>query len=207
MPVKTFNDAGDEIEAFTAEELEAQKIAAVEEAKKATDEELAKAKEELAKAQEDLQKLGDKDLNFANLRQQKEAAEKRADDALKAVDEKLETVKKEILDGVTQDHKSETLKTLSGDDDELKKKIEFHYGRLGDPATTKEEVTKKLTDAYYLATKPEGADALNTAVIASGGAARPMFKPESQKISPDEEAVLQKLAQAGNMTLEKGKDY
>lgn len=203
MTVKSFDEQGNEIETYTAEELEAQKVAAAEEAKA----EAEKAKAELAEAAEKLSKLSDKDFNFAEVNRQKKEAEKRAEEAVRSIDEKLALHKKEILEGVQQEHFGAVLASLSGGDEELKKKIEFHYGRLSDPAATKEEVTKKLTDAYTLATRKEDGGALNTAVISSGGAARITPQTGGQKLSAEEESVLQKMAQAGGMTLEKGKDY
>lgn len=193
---------GTEVEVFTAEELEAQKTAA-EEAKS----EAEKAKAELAEATEKLSKLSDKDYNFSEVNRQKKEAERKAEEAIKAVDEKLEKTKKEILEGVQQEHFGSVLSQLSGGDDELKKKIEFHYNRLADTAATKEEVTKKLTDAYTLATRKEDDGVLNTAVISSGGAARVTPPSMGQNLSSEEESVLQRMAQAGGMTLEKGKDY
>lgn len=202
MSHKIIDDNGDEIEVFTAEELETQKTVAVEEAKNAALTEVEQAKADLAKAQEDLKKFEDKDLNFANLRTQKEAAERKVADLSREIDEKIGAVKKEILDGVTLDHKNETIKNLAGDDKELKEKIEFHYNRISDPATTKEEVTKKLADAYLLATKKEEDDALNTAVIASGGASRVNFPSGGNKFTPEEKELARKMAQAGGITLE-----
>lgn len=194
---KILNDAGEEIDVYTAEEVQQQKDEAVQaEADKRTE------------LEAELTKLKEKDLNFETLRASKKAAEekvtdaeKKAQEAMKSVDEKLEATKKEILEGVNVDHYKDTIKSLSGGDAEVEKKIEFHYKRLTDPASTKSEVTKKLTDAYYLATRTEAGGALNSAVISSGGAVRPTFQANKEKLSADEQALLQKLAQAGNMKL------
>lgn len=207
MTIKSFDDDGNEIETYTVEELEAQKAAAAEEAKQAATEELEKAKADLAEATEKLTKLSDKDYNFSEVNRQKKEAERKVEEVTKSFEEKLSATKKEILDGVQQEHYGSVLSGLAGGDDELKKKIEFHYNRLADMAATKEEVTKKLTDAYTLATRKEDDGALNTAVVSSGGAARITPQAGGQKLSAEEESVLQKMAQAGGMTLEKGKDY
>lgn len=203
MPEIITKDDGTEVEVFTAEELEAQKATAVEQFKSTIEDKT----EEYEKMQEELAKLKDKDFNFSEVSRQKKEAELKATEALKSVDEKLEKTKKEILEGVQQEHFGSVIAQLSGGDDELKKKIEFHYGRLTDSASTKEEVTKKLTDAYVLATRKEDGGVLNTAVISSGGAARVTPPSMGQSISSEEESVLQRMAQAGGFTLEKGKDY
>lgn len=196
--MKIISDStGADIEVYTAEELEAQKTAALEEFKNT---EYEGARSALAKAEEELAKLKDKDLNFGNVRKQKEAAEKKVEELKNEIDTKIATAKKEVLDTVTLDYKNETIATLAGGDDELKKKIEFHYNRLNDPAGTKEEIAKKLTDAYALATKVESTGALNSTVISSGGVSRINIKAKGN-YTPEEKAFAHKLAQSGGLSL------
>lgn len=200
---------GTQIEVFTAEEIEAQKQEAIESYKlenpDKTDE-LNALQEELKSKQESLDKANSKDLNFANLRKAKEEAEKKVGDILKGVDEKISTIKKEVMEGVMKDHYSETLKALAGEDDEIRKKIEYHYKRLADTAATKEEVSGKLRDAYLLATKQDITGSMNQSAFSSSGAGKPRFKDSTNKFTPEEKALAQKLAQAGGLKLEE-KDF
>src|SRR3990167_7654492 len=108
---KTINDTeGNEIEVFTLEELQAQKDSAIEEFKTANPDKT----EELSKLQKELEGYKDKDLNFANLRKQKEEAEKKVEDILKGVDENIGVVKREVLEGVMKDYYNETINSLTG---------------------------------------------------------------------------------------------
>lgn len=198
MSEKIINDQGEEVEVFTAEEVQ-QQVEAAKSAHPDQNEELTKLQEDLKAAQEELTKLQGKDLNFANLRLAKEAAERRAEEAKKELEEKLGTFKNEIFEGVNKEHYDATLDQLSGGDAELKKKIEYHYKRIADPVTNKTEIGKKLADAYILATKREEADAMNSAVLASGGAARVAVKAPGQALSSDEKALLQKMERAGGL--------
>lgn len=204
---KTVTDTdGQEIEVFSQEEIESQKQAAVEEYKQANPDnkdDLDKALADLKEKEEQLAKLSDKDLNFTKLREQKDAAEKKIDALAKEVDVKIGAAKKEVLEGVMKDHYSETLKGLSGDDAELQKKIEYQYKRLQDSAASKDEVSKKLRDAWVLATRVD--DVNITSVISSGGVSR-MNVQTNKNFSPEEKAFAQKLAGAGGMKLE-DKDF
>lgn len=190
---------GTDVEVFSAEEIEAQKQEAIESYKIENPDksaELVALQEELRIKNEKLAKTEDKDLNFANLRKQKEEAEKKVADILKGVDDKITTAKKEVMEGVMQDHYNDTLKALS-EDEEMKKKIEFHYKRLGDVAITKEAIGSKLRDAYLLATKPEGYDALNSSVISSGGVGKINIR-SGVKLTEEERVVAGKLGISGD---------
>ena len=201
MPETIINSAGEEVEVFTSEELQAQKDAVLAENKK----ELDAAQAELKTANEKLGKLESKDLNFSKLREQKEDAESRVEKIAKDMEEKLNLTKKEILEGVSKDYFNETLGGLSGDDEELKKKIEFEYNRLNDPVNTKGDISKKLRDAYALATRVEDAGAFNTAAVSSGGAAKPKFK-QAGSFTDDEKAFAKKLGASAGISLE-DKDF
>ena len=202
------DESGNDLEVFTAEELQTQKDAILEEYKIANPDvsvELDALQKELESKTEELTKLKDKDLNFANLRSQKDAAEKKLEAELKKIDEKIGAVKSEVLEGVRKDYYNETLKSLAGNDKELEKKIGLEYDRLKDAATTKEDVGKKLRDAYFLATKVEDAGALNSAVISSGAVSR-LNVSQNKSFTPEEIAFTKKLAESGGMKLE-DKDF
>lgn len=194
-------ETGEEEEVFTADEVQAQRE---EEVKKYQDEhpdqseELTKLQQKLKDAEEKLGKASDKDKNFAALRKQVE-------DLKTGIDEKITSAKSEVLEGVNKDHYNETLKTLAGDDEELKKKIELHYKRLTDPSSTKAEISAKLKDAYTLATG-QSAESMNSSAYSSGGANRPKIKTGNEKLSADEQVLAKKMAKAGGMKLD-DKDF
>ncbi len=214
------NDSeGKEIEVFTTEEVEQQKTEATETAKTDAVEEFKKenpdkteemnelqtklddANADLEKSQEGLKVLENKDYGFDKVRKEAndkvEEAEGRVKELETSMDTKIGTAigtaKKEILEDVMKDHYNETLKTLAGEDEEMKKKVEFHYARISDIAGTKEEMTKKLSDAYLLASRTEAPDALNPAVTSSGQVAPINVNKESQAFSPDEKDLAGKF--------------
>ena len=196
MPEVVVQSDGSEKTMYSEEEIQAQKDAAIEEFKvlnPGKNDGIEDLQRQLVEANERALKLGEKDLNFSALRAQKEALER-------SIDEKVGVAKKEIFEGVMSDHYTETLKSLSGEDEEVKKKVEFHYKRLADVATTKEQITKKLTDAYLLATTPEDRG-VGSQAFSSGGSSP--FKPAKPSgFTEDEKAFVKKLASAGGMVLE-----
>ena len=191
MP-QTIQDAdGNDVEVFTASETEAQKQEALDAFKTENPDktdEIAKLQEDLNKANEDIKGFEDKDQNWALLRKKAQVAEEEAKKANETMEttikDEIGSAEKRITEGFMQDHYAQTIKSLAGDDEELKKKIEFQYNRLNDPSTTKEDVTKKLTDAWRLAT-PAETDAMGSTVVSSGGAAR--INPSAPQEFTDEE--------------------
>lgn len=204
MPRTISDSSGNDIEVFSKEELDQQIEAVVEEYTKQHPDNTQTVEDlraQVAKYEKDLAGYKDKDFNFANLRQSKEDIEKKLTELKQEIDQKVISAKKEILDSVLKDHYNETIESLVGDDAEMKKKIEFHYARLQDIAGTKSEVSKKLLDAWTLATKPEENNALNSTVISSGGVSRPNIKTQEKAFTPEEKQFAQKLASAGGITL------
>ena len=190
MPQTITNSEGEEVEVFTSEELQ------------------QKERDEATTAKDDLQKQLDgeldKDKNFANLRKQKDEAVEKAEGIEKTIDEKVASAKNEILETTVKDHYNDQIKELAGDDDELKKKIEFHYGRIKDTAVTKEEVSKKLRDSWTLATAGERQEVSGSA-FSSGGATG--GKPKTQStFTAEEKDLAKKLASAGGLKLD-DKDF
>ena len=187
MPKKIIDENGDEIEVFTADELSVEK------------EKLTKVEADKIKLEEELKGLKDKDLNFSNLRNKVSEKEKEVEDLKKAIDEKIGTVKKEVLDSVMSDYYLDQLKKLAGEDKELADKIEFQYKRLSDPSSSKEEVNKKLNDAFVLASG--GKEISNTAAFSSGGVGKINIKKSGEKLSEEAKQFGIELAKAGGITL------
>lgn len=194
---------GEEREVFTQEELEEQKNQALEDYKTNNpdkSEEVTKLQDELKKAQEDLKGLKDKDINFANLRNKVGEKEKEIEELKTSIDEKIGVVKKEILEGVMKDHYNDTLKSLVGEDKELLEKVEFQYKRLADASSTKEEISKKLNDAFILATGGVK-NSVNPQVFSSGGVGGKPGVAKKPKLNAEEMELAMKLAQAGGIKL------
>jgi len=128
------------------EEIEKEKQAALEAEKaKAIEEATAELKKNLEEKEVELKKLQDKDFNFSKVRKGEEEKEKEIEDLKKKVEE-LNSVR-------IGEHKSDLIKVLAGDDEDLKKTIEHHYDRIKDDAQTKEQIEAKLREAYHLATR------------------------------------------------------
>jgi len=207
MSQKIINDMGEEIEVFTNEELEAQKESAIEDYKTnnpdKTDE-LTKLQEDLQTKEEELSKFKNKDLNFTNLRIAKEKAESEIDKLKTSIDDKIGIAKKEILEGVMKEHYNDTIKNLVGDDKDLLAKVELQYKRLADTASTKEEISKKINDAYILATGDVRSN-VDMGAFSSGGVGRIKVDTKSP-LSQEEKDFTKKLAAAGGLKLE-DKDF
>lgn len=182
------DENGDDVEVYTAAELEEQKQAALEEFKTNNPdktEELEELQKELDKKDAELAKANEKGSNFAKLRAEQKKIEE-------DIDSKISSAKREVIESVMKDHFNETMKSLAGEDEELRKKIEFNYKRLGDNPVTKDEISSKLRDAYLLASKTSD-DGVNNSVFASGGVGKLNIKNNDKKFSQDEKALGAKL--------------
>lgn len=186
--IKAKLEDGTEIETYTQEELDAQKAEAIEAFKTENPdktEELTSLQTELETAREELEKLKSVDKSVSHFKKETIEAQKKVEEITKQFDEKLNNVKREVLEGVMQNHKSKTLQALVGEDEELKKKVELEYGRLSDVASTEDQITKKLKDAYLLATAKEP-DGVNHNIYGSGGVGRLKINNVSPKFSAEE---------------------
>ena len=191
MPERVTLSDGTEKEVFTQEEVDAKSA------------ELRTAQEEAEKVKEELSKLQAKDLNFANLRSQKEDADKKVKALKDEVDgfgPKMEQLKKEVFEGVLKDHLDDQLTSLAGGDEEMKKKIQYHFKRLSDPATTKQEIDKKLRDAWSLAAE-RPAPQMGNAFASMGSAPMRPVAASSHKFSEEEKAFAKQFAAAGGIKL------
>ena len=186
------NKDGVDIEVFTQDEIEQHKIDAIEAFKAENPdktEELTSLQTELETANAELEKLKSVDKSVSHFKKEATEAQKKVEEITKSIDEKILNVKREVLEGVMSDHKNDTLKALAGGDAELEKKIEYHYKRLGDVASTKAEITNKLKDAYVLAAKQEAPDAVNMNVFSSGGVGRLNIKSNNPQFSAEEKEL------------------
>src|SRR3990167_11153641 len=119
---------GTEIDTYTEEELQAQKDEAIEQYKLDNPDkegELAELQEKLRETEEKLAKADDKTTNMGALRKAREDAEKKLTDFDTKLEEKVNQVKREVIEGVNKDYLEDNLKAFAGDDAELQKKIEY----------------------------------------------------------------------------------
>ena len=201
MPQNITDSSGEEIEVFTSEELEQQKEEALTQYKEDNPdkteemEALQKERDEAKEKEEELQKQLDgeldKDKNFANLRKQKDEAEEKSKDMESRIDEKVATAKTEILEQNVEDYKKDQLNELAGDDEELKKKIQFHYDSFKDASTSKEDVSSKLRASWTLATANDRTEVQGSA-FSSGGASGVKIKADNN-FTPEEKGLGTKL--------------
>lgn len=184
---KYYDAEGNEVEAISAEEVEAQKAEAIETYKtehpdediEVLQKQIEEKEEEVNIAKEELEKLGKKDFNFQKLREQNKTQESELDKLKTEMSEKLD----QAITNLAGDKKADIINSLVGDDEELKKKVEFHYDRIKDEAKTKDEIQSKVNDAYFLATRQE---APTGNYVSSAGAGN--VKNEEQ-ITPGEKEI------------------
>lgn len=156
--------SGEEIEALTPEELENEIAASVTAKEKELND---KFQAEIVKYQGDLKKFQDKDLNFSNLREAKEKIEKEYTDFKAGIEkEKAERDSKDIAG-----YRSQLFDAFANKDEEIKKKIEFHFNQLKESDTTdKVKIDELVKAAYKLATGEERTVLSGNVVSSAGGA-------------------------------------
>lgn len=134
------------------------------------DELKAEAEEAQVKLQEieEKQKKSTIGQNLSELRKQKEAAEAEA----KAANEKLTKEVAEVKNLVINKTKTETLKGLIGDDEEMNKKVQHIYDTTlsGMPSTTDEEIAERVRSAYKLAKPEVSPSKMGYDIVSSSGA-------------------------------------
>lgn len=182
MPYKVTNDDGEEIEAFSQEELEEQvRQRAEEEAQKVAEEkqaELDRIAEEKLKLEEELIKLKDKDRNFELVRRKAEGKEIEVSEEIRKQISELENKINEIAAQPKQDVKQDFVKQHIGDNKERLELFEYYYERLGSTAKSKEEVLKAATEALTLASGGEYKPDTTAGMYSTGVSKDYMSKPK-----------------------------
>jgi hypothetical protein len=193
MP-KTITDpeTGEEIEVYTSTELEERQNAAKEEAIEAYKQEHPDNAEEIERLQKELEenklaldKEKSKDKNFSELRKTKDELEKKLSEAIGGV-------KKEVND----EKITEAIGKLANGDEELAKKIKFHFDNTLAAVNPKniEERNKKVQDAYLLARGADGAGAAGQGnPFSSAGAGMPKPKVNTQPLPAHLSTVAEKM--------------
>ena len=200
MPQKIKLESGEEVDVFTKAEVDEQ--VAKEKENLVSKEELNALKAELETKEAELAGLANKDMNFRNLKDAQKKSEQERDDLKKQLEEKINKNKEEVLTAITKSHYDAKIDELASGDIELKKKIEYHYKRIQDVASTKDEVAKKLEDASLLAGRGKTLGVLNSRVISSANPGRPFTRTQGKDFSPGLMNVASKLG-ITNKDLEK----
>lgn len=133
--------------------------------------EITRLQTDLATAQEDLKKYESKDTNFGNLRKIKDDLEEKVKNLTSTIDEK-------VKEGIQSQSVEQSIQNLAGGDEETEKKIkyEFEVTLSGVKPKTQAELTKKIQDAYRLATGETMPASVSGGILASGGAMVPRMK-------------------------------
>lgn len=155
---KLFDKDGNEVEAFTPEELETKKKEALDEYIKNNPSkagEFEKLQGDLKTATDKLKELedggGNDDAQKKRLKDEKKAAEDALKNGLEGFRKEMDEFKTNYISG----HKTKVLDKLSKGDPELKKKIELAYDEYseGKKAPANEiEIMDRMTKAFTLAT-------------------------------------------------------
>lgn len=170
---KLFDQDGNEVDAFTQEELESKKKEAVEEYIKnnpSKKDDFDKLTNDLKIATDKLKELedsgGNNDAQKRRLKEAKETAERALADGMAGIRKEMDEFKNNFITG----HKTKVLDKLSKGDPELRKKIELEYDQYSEgkkvPAN-EVEVTERLAKAFTIATgnkpSPNFMDGMNNA--------------------------------------------
>jgi len=143
---------------------------------------------------EQLQKLENKDHNFSQVRNMVNELEQKNKDLEEKMNQEQERIK------IEQEQKAKTaieeiqvelLQELVGEDQEEMKKVMFHYDRLADEATTKEQIEKKMKDAVKLSSAEKEASPLNRVLGLTGEA--PKKKESSYSESEDGQQLAKEI--------------
>jgi hypothetical protein len=182
MPIEVYDVDGNPVEGLVP-------LTQVEEAK-------AELQAKLDETNASLAKLQNKDFNFRKLEQMTEEEKNKlsaTELSLKQQQEKLEEDQKAFITSSVSDIKTDAISRLAGDDEELKKKIEYNFARLKDADTAKsrQEISSLMQEAYTLSTgSSRMPNPINAAVNHSG--AGPAFVPGTP-ISADAMSVGKSL--------------
>lgn len=159
MPQTIKNDKGEDVEVFTADEVQAQAEAKAKEVEDAKQAEIDTLTKEKGEKEEELKKFQDKDYNFEQLRKKadgKGQTEEEVKNQIADLTKRLDAVAAQPV----QETLSDFVRTEVGEDKERKEKFDYYFKRLGADAKTKDEVLRAAKEALSLATageyKPDG---------------------------------------------------
>lgn len=135
---------------------------------------IAQKEKELESTKEKLTKLENKDFNFRKLEDMTQEQQNKLSDNEKALmkkQEELEENQTKFAETIEESNKKEALAVLAGNDEKLRKKVLYNYNRIKGEAITKEDINKKMRDAFNMLGQTDNAiNPINQAVnYQSGG--------------------------------------
>lgn len=159
MPQTIKNEAGEDVEVFTKEELEAkateqteakltEERARLEEEKQV---EITAKEEELADANEKLKKLQDKEHNFNVVARGSKKKEEEEQATTKRIEELEGQIKGLISQPIAEARESFVSSNLAEADKDTKEKFDFYYNKLSVGVKSKAEAEKAMKEAFSLA--------------------------------------------------------
>lgn len=169
MPQKLFDAEGNEVEAFTTEEI------------KQKEDELAtikKEKEDLLEEKKRLEEGGkDKNENIVKIRTALEEKDRQIGEITKKLTDKEEYEKKSVKDALISHY--------AGDDEESRKKLEAEYGFINMDETNPDQIAARMEKAAKVSGlyKEEGKE--NPAFKGFWGGSAPIMKPTKQSEEAD----------------------
>jgi uncharacterized protein YdaT len=187
-------------------------VLSADEANKIAEDKSKTFQEELSKTKEQLAKFENKDFNFKKLRdmskEEREALNAKEMELLKrqeAIEEQqvnFTKQQKETREKELSSYKEEYLEKFAGNDEEMKKKVLFHFNRLADEAITRSDIEKKMGDAWVLATGGRSS-AINPVLnaMAKDGYIQANSQKKGEKLTDDQLDLIKKLKP--NLTEEK----
>jgi predicted nucleic acid-binding Zn-ribbon protein len=188
---------GQTIEVFTSEEVEAQKQAALAEATKPLADQLETAKKEL-------EGFKNKDLNFGNLRTEKEKLETQVADLTQKIEQIPETIQQQFTEKEQAQKIDALIKKTAEGDVELEKKMRHHMETTlkGVEAKTEAEIVNKISQSWQLSTAKQPVPDVLSEVISSAGAGGMPPADNPQTSMPKElSSLAKKVAAAGGFQL------
>lgn len=177
-----YNADGEPVEgAMTKDQVEAKVAEAKELGATSTKEELntkiGELNDIIKQKDEELEQAGEKDQNFKSLRKQKDDAIKAKEDLEALVDERI----KKVTDKLSANQVNDLIEKASRGDEEVKKKIKFHYDSFkGEPETTK-DIQERIKNAVILATGARPAGGLGSDATGTGGGSPLGATPTTKK--------------------------
>lgn len=164
---KLFDADGKEVDAFTQEELDAQKAAALEEYKKANPDK----SDAIAKLESDLKAANDKIAAGEGDEGQKRRLKQEKEDAENALKTGLDSLRKEFDEyksGVVGGAREALLSKITGGDKDLRAKIEVKMANLTGYPDTPEGTQAKIQDAFTMATGNRPTPAMLDGIAGAG---------------------------------------